>query len=120
GNNFKPFDGTDPFAAFRNQFEASNKSNEKIIGSGGNEINFQAKPKKLIRLNTGLNSSQSQAIDLSLNKSLNVGDMVLHEKFGKGQISEIIGNWPETKAIITFEQSGNKNLLLKFAKLSRL
>ncbi len=120
GNSFKPFDGTDPFAAFRNQFEAGNKSNEKIIGSGGKELNFQAKPKKLIRLNSSLSTSQSQAIDLSLNKSLNVGDLVLHEKFGKGQISEIIGVWPETKAIINFEQNGNKNLLLKFAKLSKL
>jgi DNA helicase-2/ATP-dependent DNA helicase PcrA len=81
-------------------------------------INFNPPQKKLIRLNNP-SVSHSTPADLALNRSLKNGDQVLHEKFGKGQILLLEGNWPETKATIQFEKAGTKNLLLKFAKLSR-
>jgi DNA helicase-2/ATP-dependent DNA helicase PcrA len=41
----------------------------------------------------------------------------MHEKFGQGKITDIEGNWPETKATIAFTNAGEKKLLLKYAKL---
>jgi DNA helicase-2/ATP-dependent DNA helicase PcrA len=49
--------------------------------------------------------------------SLAVGTKVKHERFGKGIVTEIEGETPNTKATIEFEKSGKKQLLLKFAKL---
>jgi DNA helicase-2/ATP-dependent DNA helicase PcrA len=89
--------------------------------AGGSTINFNPKPKKLIRLNPGLSSSGPSApVDTALNKSLINGDWVMHEKFGKGNIVLLEGAWPETKATIQFEKVGNKSLLLKFARLTKI
>ena len=48
---------------------------------------------------------------------LNVGDQVKHERFGKGKVVEISGDFPNTKATVFFPSAGQKQLLLKFAKL---
>ncbi len=42
---------------------------------------------------------------------------VLHSKFGNGKIIEISGEDANKKATIFFEKFGQKQLLLKFAKL---
>ncbi|MES2628928.1 MAG: UvrD-helicase domain-containing protein [Bacteroidota bacterium] len=52
--------------------------------------------------------------DLSI---LAVGMQVEHQKFGKGKVLQTEGNHPEVKATIFFPSSGQKQLLLKFAKL---
>jgi DNA helicase-2/ATP-dependent DNA helicase PcrA len=49
--------------------------------------------------------------------NLNVGDHVLHERFGKGKIIELNGAFPNTKATVFFPSAGQKQLLLRFAKL---
>ena len=54
------------------------------------------------------------------NKNLRTGDTVYHDKFGKGTILNISGNWPDSKAVIEFETQGQKVLLLKFAKLKKV
>ena len=48
------------------------------------------------------------------------GMMVEHERFGRGVIDDIEGTAPNTKVTVTFEHSGKKQLLLKFAKLKIL
>jgi DNA helicase-2/ATP-dependent DNA helicase PcrA len=45
------------------------------------------------------------------------GMIVEHNRFGKGTIVEIVYPMPNSKATIHFEKSGEKTLLLKFAKL---
>lgn len=100
------------FDKFRESYQSASSGEER-------RIQFQPPAKKLIRLNKSFQSNTPGA-DLSLNKLLQAGDLVLHDKFGKGQIMELQGSWPETKAIIQFEQSGSKSLLLKFARLSKL
>jgi DNA helicase-2/ATP-dependent DNA helicase PcrA len=52
--------------------------------------------------------------------SVQVGTEVKHEKFGKGKVIALEGELPETKATIFFPTSGQKQLLLKFAKLQIL
>ena len=42
---------------------------------------------------------------------------MVHERFGKGKVVEINGEFPNTKATVFFPSSGQKQLLLKFAKL---
>lgn len=45
------------------------------------------------------------------------GMSVIHELFGKGTVVEIVGNEPNARAIINFDASGPKQLLLRFARL---
>jgi DNA helicase-2/ATP-dependent DNA helicase PcrA len=42
---------------------------------------------------------------------------VEHEKFGKGKVIKIEGRSPDLKATIFFPSAGQKQLLLRFAKL---
>ncbi len=46
------------------------------------------------------------------------GVTVEHERFGKGKVLKIEGNPPDVKATIFFPSSGQKQLLLRFAKLT--
>ena len=48
---------------------------------------------------------------------LTVGNVVIHERFGKGQVVNLEGVGADKKAEIKFEVGGIKKLLLRFAKL---
>lgn len=50
----------------------------------------------------------------------NEGDIVVHERFGRGEIVNIEGESPNATATVEFENSGRKKLLLRFARLSKL
>lgn len=52
--------------------------------------------------------------------NLKIGDHVLHDRFGKGTVVTIEGDPENAKALINFENEGDKKLLLKFAKLKVL
>jgi DNA helicase-2/ATP-dependent DNA helicase PcrA len=49
--------------------------------------------------------------------NLQVGMEVEHERFGFGKVLNLEGNKPDVKATIFFKEIGQKQLLLKFAKL---
>ncbi|WP_313805598.1 ATP-dependent helicase [Flavobacterium sp.] len=49
--------------------------------------------------------------------NLAVGNIVMHERFGKGQILNLEGAGADKKAEIKFDVGGIKKLLLRFAKL---
>ena len=49
--------------------------------------------------------------------NLQVGMEVEHERFGFGKVVNLEGNKPDIKATIFFKELGQKQLLLKFAKL---
>ncbi len=51
------------------------------------------------------------------NNKLNVGNIVLHERFGRGKVLAIEGRAENQKAEIQFERVGTKKLLLRFSKL---
>ncbi|UTW63301.1 UvrD-helicase domain-containing protein [bacterium SCSIO 12741] len=55
--------------------------------------------------------------DVSL---ITVGAEVLHQRFGKGKVVDIQGPSDNRKASVNFESVGQKQLLLKFAKLQLL
>ena len=52
--------------------------------------------------------------------NLSVGNIVLHERFGKGIIKELIGEKDNAAAIVEFDSFGKKQMLLKFAKFEVL
>jgi len=63
------------------------------------------------KINTGGNSSQD----------IEVGDRVRHDRFGVGEVIFLDGTDPENiKAKVRFQHEGEKNLILKFAKLTKI
>lgn len=51
---------------------------------------------------------------------INVGQRVLHQKFGQGTVTKVEGSGPNKKASVSFDDCGVKMLMLRFAKLSVL
>ncbi len=111
----------DSFGGYRTNYLKNNQLDENALTNNEKTkvITFNPSNKNLIKINSNLSSSSS-ILDTKLNKNLIAGDWVLHDKFGKGQISVLEGNWPETKANIIFENVGQKSLLLKFARLNKI
>ena len=73
------------------------------------------KPKNKIQLKTlknnpSLNYSTSNYIDI------NKGDVIIHNRFGKGKVIQTEGKGADKKAEVEFSTSGVKRILLKFAK----
>ncbi|MBI3502414.1 MAG: UvrD-helicase domain-containing protein [Bacteroidetes bacterium] len=50
-------------------------------------------------------------------KDLQIGMTVSHERFGNGKVVNMEGSFPNSKATVEFEEAGQKQLLLKFARL---
>ena len=48
---------------------------------------------------------------------LQIGQSVLHDRFGRGTVKDLQGDPSDMKAIIHFDTAGEKKLLLNFAKL---
>ncbi|NOU46875.1 MAG: UvrD-helicase domain-containing protein [Bacteroidales bacterium] len=61
--------------------------------------------------------SLSEPFESSESDKLEVGMTVLHQKFGQGRITDIEGAGANKKATVAFAAVGNKQLILKFAKL---
>ncbi|WP_405348501.1 ATP-dependent helicase [Flavobacterium oreochromis] len=68
--------------------------------------------KPLSNPGTGSNTEQTNN-----NTSLAIGNIVMHERFGKGEVLNLEGVGADKKAEIRFEIGGIKKLLLRFAKL---
>ncbi len=61
--------------------------------------------------------SETKATSNLFDNKLIVGDVVNHQRFGKGNVLSIEGKNADLKAEIRFENGGVKKLLLRFAKL---
>lgn len=79
----------------------------------------EEEPPSSIRRLKPVSSNASSGAPVSDSK-LNVGNVVMHERFGKGQVLNIEGAGADKKAEIKFEVGGIKKLLLRFAKLDIL
>ena len=79
----------------------------------------EEEPPSSIRRLKPVSSNASSGAPVSDSK-LNVGNIVMHERFGKGQVLNIEGAGADKKAEIKFEVGGIKKLLLRFAKLDIL
>ena len=75
------------------------------------EIPERKKPLKSVSGSSTLNSSY---IDI------NQGDIIIHNRFGKGQVIKTEGSGGDKKAEVLFKTSGTKKILLKFAKYEKI
>ena len=54
-------------------------------------------------------------------QDIEVGDQVRHDRFGIGEVTFLDGTDPQNiKAKVVFQHEGEKNLILKFAKLTKI
>lgn len=79
--------------------------------------NAPAIPKKKNLVKASTINTASAPIDNSHLKGLQVGQRVRHERFGDGSVQQLEGAFPNIKATVAFDSAGQKQLLLKFAKL---
>jgi len=75
----------------------------------------EPKPNADIRRLKPVNSRPSSGVNDGPN--LVIGNIVMHERFGKGEVLNLEGVGADRKAEIRFEVGGIKKLLLRFAKL---
>ena len=81
-----------------------------------NKLRIKKLPHKNLRK---INSSSISKIKNPL-VNINLNERVYHERFGEGIVEDIEGEGDNIRAKINFKTSGEKKLLLKFAKLKIL
>ena len=101
-NDFIDFIDNNDFEILQNKQKPTPFIKQKILRNG----NFK-----------NISSIKSKS---NFSSKVGVGDNVEHLKFGKGQVIALEGSEQNIKAKIKFEKIGEKNLLLKFAKLKIL
>ena len=102
------------------RFLEKNHHNQQSFNSGTPKKSFtqpSLKPRKNFKKVSSLNKSFSNNNELA---NIKVGSEVNHDKFGKGKVIQLSGDAPNVKATVFFPSSGQKQLLLKFAKLQIL
>lgn len=70
--------------------------------------------------NTAIPKSDDKDFVPAAPEEITEGLRVLHAKFGQGTVSKVEGSGPNKKATVIFDNCGQKQLMLKFAKLSIL
>jgi len=88
-------------------------------GTPPKHLSYDDKPSINIRKLKPVSSNATSKTNL-FDSNLNVGNIVMHERFGKGEILNIEGVGGDKKAEIRFDVGGIKKLLLRFAKLQIL
>ena len=96
-------------------FNISNLSISSSFKTKNNNDIRLKKPKtkkslKPIRNNPNINHDNSNYIDIKK------GDIIIHNRFGRGEVVQTDGLGSDKKAEVEFETSGIKKILLKFAK----
>lgn len=71
--------------------------------------------KKLVKASAA--SKNTSDFDTESLRDLQVGMQVEHDRFGTGKVLTMEGSFPNNKATVFFEGVGQKQLLIKFAKL---
>ncbi|MBC8399631.1 MAG: UvrD-helicase domain-containing protein [Flavobacteriales bacterium] len=95
----------------------------KVIKPNNFKPSISDYPKKNIIYNSKPNLkrlSKKPSFDSNVKINISSGDNVSHEKFGLGQVVKIEGNGNDAKATVNFKKFGEKNLLLRFAKLNKI
>jgi DNA helicase-2/ATP-dependent DNA helicase PcrA len=79
----------------------------------------QFKPRKMVSVEKAIQrpDTNGKSFESDDPSKIQVGMNVLHERFGIGKLIHIEGTLPDAKATVFFQTSGQKQLLLKFAKL---
>jgi len=62
-------------------------------------------------------TSENKNTNIDEYEKIQVGVEVYHQRFGKGKVQQVDGIGADKKAIVFFANVGNKNLILRYAKL---
>ncbi len=93
-------------------------SHKSKLSVGKPKETFVQRPvigKKLVKINSA--SKNTSDFDTESLRNLQVGMQVEHDRFGTGKVINMDGSFPNNKATVFFEGVGQKQLLIKFAKL---
>jgi len=110
------------FSSFGSRISESDSSHERIAS----ETRFQQKKKpgmkpKLSQSAPRIRPSGKQKEEgnfaASDSNAIQAGMHIEHQRFGKGKVLHLEGEAPNIKATVFFQNVGQKQLLLKFAKL---
>ena len=107
------------FPQFRNQ-ELNAERNNRHLQRDENVYSTPRKvelPGQRMQISKSILPSGSQPFQGDNPELIATGMMVEHERFGKGKVLNVEGKLPDLKARVFFPNAGEKNLLLKFAKL---
>lgn len=52
--------------------------------------------------------------------SVTVGQRVIHQKFGEGEVLSTTGDGDNARAVVRFDKAGEKTLILKFARMKQI
>ena len=119
-----PFAGGQSFEQARQQWKqmpSGTGDKASAFGRLADKAAPKADPKPFRRSSTGGKLKRvDPAAGGAAATDLAEGHVVTHERFGKGKIVKLEGAAPNTKATVFFPEAGTKQLLLKFAKLTRV
>ncbi|MBR6456210.1 MAG: ATP-dependent DNA helicase, partial [Prevotella sp.] len=106
----RPEPSVEPFSeSFKRKLEAasSGRNLRRIPSSSSSSF----KPS-----NSSPFNSQKSSASSGTNSPLQVGNIIEHQRFGIGTVTQIEGSGENTKATVEFRHVGTKQLLLKFAR----
>ena len=96
-------------------FNLANNRNSKM--KTGISRTLPSKSKKGTINKTDLQTYHDPSFQFDDPTAIQVGMEVEHPRFGKGKVLNMEGEFPNKKATVFFQSAGQKQLLLKFAKL---
>jgi DNA helicase-2/ATP-dependent DNA helicase PcrA len=111
------------FLHFENMFSAGGQFRESgaALRSTGSASGLSKKTLSINRPQPRVGSAPVKTDDPNFEPDdtshLQVGDAVIHQRFGKGNVLQMEGSGDNRKATIEFGEAGKKVLVLKFAKL---
>lgn len=117
---------SDTFAAARERFQRpafaspfqQPRAVEKEEPSFVSPVAQAAQRQRLTKVETATSAPTTSAAPLSDLSGLSVGAKVRHDRFGEGEVIAIEGDGGNAKATVAFTHFGQKQLLLKFARLT--
>jgi DNA helicase II / ATP-dependent DNA helicase PcrA len=110
---YKPMIDTDIFG----DIDKSKLRLAKPVGGTPPKYLTDNEPKSEINIRKLKPLSNNSRSSTLFDDKLVAGNVVMHERFGKGQVLNLEGAGADKKAEIKFEVGGIKKLLLRFAKL---
>lgn len=116
----------DTFAAARERFQRPTftspfqqpRAMEKEEATFVSPVAQAAQRQRLTKVETATSTPMASSVPASDLSGLRVGAKVRHDRFGEGEVVAIEGDGGNAKATVSFTHFGQKQLLLKFARLT--
>lgn len=125
---FSPFLSPDELHGFRKQNPNSNAGQRQSSNFESSRSSRAPKPQRNAPRSASrppagmkrISNTESNSGNFEIHTDLQIAQKVKHPRFGLGEIKGLEGSGANKKAIIMFQNVGEKKLLLKFAKLEKI